>query len=61
MIQRRIYRRNRRPSERANNICRQHLRQPQYQELAIEEHLRTCGDGRFHIFRFLRFFEKINH
>ena len=32
------------------NICRQHIRQPQYQQLAVEEHLRTCGDGMFHMF-----------
>ena len=31
------------------NIYRQHLRQPQYQQLAVEEHLRTCGDGKFHV------------
>ena len=24
------------------NIYRQHIRQPQYQQLAVEEHLRTC-------------------
>ena len=32
------------------NIYRQHIKQPQYQQLAVEEHLRTCGDGKFHMF-----------
>ena len=31
------------------NIYRQHIRQPQYQQLAVEEHLRTCGEGKFHV------------
>ena len=31
------------------NIYRQHKRQPQYQQLAVEEHLRTCGGGKFHV------------
>ena len=26
------------------NIYRQHIRQPHYQQLAVKEHLRTCGD-----------------
>ena len=29
------------------NVCRQHERQLQYQQLAVEELLRTCGDGKF--------------
>ena len=36
------------------NIYRQHIRQPQYQQLAVEEHLRTCGDGKFHMFPFFK-------
>ena len=36
------------------NIYIQHIRQPQYQQLAVEEHLRTCGDGRFHMLPFLK-------
>ena len=32
------------------NIYRQHIRQPQYQQLTVEEHLRTCGDRKFHMF-----------
>ena len=32
------------------NIYRQHIRQSQYQQLAVEEHLRTCEDGKFHMF-----------
>ena len=33
-------------------IYRQHIKQSQYQQLAVEEHLRSCGDGKFHIFPF---------
>ena len=36
------------------NISRQHLRQPQYLQLAVEEYLRTCGDGKFHMFPFFK-------
>ena len=36
------------------NIYRQHIRQPQYQQLAVEEHLRTCRDEEFHIFPFFK-------
>ena len=39
------------------NIYRQHTTQPQYQQLAVQEHLRTCGDGKFdmfHIFKILQ-------
>ena len=32
------------------NIYRLLIRQPQYQQLAVEEYLRTCGDGKFHMF-----------
>ena len=32
------------------NIYRHYIRQPQYQQLAVEEHLRTCGDGKLHMF-----------
>ena len=42
------------------NIYRQHIRQPQYQQLAVEEHLRTCGDGKFHIFPFFKIIKKNN-
>ena len=35
------------------NIYRQHIRQPQYQQLTVEEHLGTCGEGKFHMFAFL--------
>ena len=31
-------------------IYREHIRQPQYQQLAAEEHLRTCGVGKSHMF-----------
>ena len=36
------------------NIYRNHIRQPQYQQLSAEEHLRTCGDGKFHMFPFFK-------
>ena len=28
----------------------QHIRQPQYQQLKVEGHLRVCGNGKFQIF-----------
>ena len=40
------------------NIDRQHIRQPQYQQLAVEEHLRTCGDGKFHMFPFFKILQE---
>ena len=36
------------------SIYRQHIRQSQYQQLAVEEHLHTCGDGKFHMFPFFK-------
>ena len=36
------------------NIYRKHIRQPQYQKLVLEEHLRTRGDGKFHMFHFFK-------
>ena len=30
-------------------VYRQHVRQPEYQKLKVEEHLRTCGKGTFKI------------
>ena len=38
------------------NIYRKHIIQPQYQQLAVEQHLRTCGDGKIHIFPFFKIF-----
>ena len=35
-------------------IYRQHIRQPKYQMLKVEEHLRNCGNGQFKIFPFLK-------
>ena len=32
----------------------QHIRQPQYQQLKVEGHLRICGNGEFRIFPFLQ-------
>ena len=31
-------------------VYRQHIRQPQYQQLKVEGHLRVCGNGEFWIF-----------
>ena len=42
------------------NIYRKHIRQPQYQQMAVEEHLRTCGNGKFHMFPFFKIIQKIN-
>ena len=35
-------------------VYRQHINHPEYQQLKVEEHLRTCGGGNFHIFPFLQ-------
>ena len=35
-------------------VYRQHIRQPEYQKLKVEEHLRTCGEGTFKIFPLLQ-------
>ena len=35
-------------------VYRQHIRQPEYQKLKVEEHLRTCGKGIFKIFPLLQ-------
>ena len=40
------------------NICKQHIRQFQYQELAVEEHSGNCGDGKFHLFPFNKIFQE---
>ena len=39
--------------EQINNY-RKHKRQPRYQQLVAKEHLRTCGDGKFHMFPFFK-------
>ena len=36
------------------NIYRKDITEAQYQQFAVEEHLRKCGDGRFHMFPFLK-------
>ena len=38
------------------SIYRQHIRQPQYQQLTVEEDLSTFGDGKFHMFPFSKIF-----
>ena len=35
-------------------IYRQQIRQPKYQRLKVEGHLRNCGNGQFKIFPFLK-------
>ena len=35
-------------------VYQQHIRQPEYQKLKVEEHLRTCGKGTFKIFPLLQ-------
>ena len=40
------------------NIYSQHIRQPQFQQLAVEEHLRTCGDRKFHMFPFFKIIQE---
>ena len=35
-------------------VYRQHIRDPRYQVLKVEGHLRTCGGGKFKIFPFLQ-------
>ena len=40
------------------NIYRQHIRQLQYQQLAVEEHLRIFGDGKFHMFTFFKILQE---
>ena len=40
------------------NIYRQHTRQPQYQHLAVEEHLRICEDGKVLMFPFFKIIQE---
>ena len=40
------------------SIYRQHIIKPQYQQLAVEEHLRTCGDRKFHMFPSFKTFQE---
>ena len=40
------------------NIYRQHIGTPQYQQLAAEEHLRTCRVGTFHMFPFFNILQE---
>ena len=35
-------------------VYRQHIRQPEYQQLKVEEHLKNCSNGEFMIFPFLQ-------
>ena len=36
------------------SVCRQHIRQPQYQQMKVLEHLRFCSNGDFQMFPFLQ-------
>ena len=46
------------PGKERINIYRQHIRQAQYQQLAVEKHSRTCGDGKFDMFPFFKILDK---
>ena len=35
-------------------VYHQHIRQPQYQRLKVEGHLRVCGSGEYRIFPLLQ-------
>ena len=37
------------------NIYRQHIRQPELQQIDVEGHIRTCDGGNFKIMPFLQF------
>ena len=52
-MQRRICRRNWLSSERVNEYL-----QSQYQKQAVEEHLHTCGDGKFYMFPFFKIIQE---
>ena len=54
-MQRRIYRRKKLSIESANK----YLQTTNVLQLAVEEHLRTCGDGKFHMFPFLKIIQEI--
>ena len=36
------------------SVYRQHIRQPQYEQIKVEEHLRFCSSGEFQMFPFLQ-------
>ena len=57
-MKRKIYRRNGCLVKERIGTHKQHIRQRQYQQLALEEHLRTCGDGKFHMFPFFKILQK---
>ena len=40
------------------NIYRQLITQPQCQSLAVEEYLRTCGDGKFNMFSLFKILQE---
>ena len=42
-----------RPRDRVK-VYRQHIRQPEYQQLKVENHVGQCGNGKFRIFPFLQ-------
>ena len=46
--------------KKQTNIDRQHIIQSQYHQSTIEEHLRTSGDGKFHMFPFFKIVSENN-
>ena len=65
-MQRRIHLRNKLSSEIANKYLQrtyktsveQYACMNKYEQLAVEEHLRTCGDKRFYMFSFFRILQE---
>ena len=39
-------------------MYRQDIRQPQYQQLKVEGHLRVCGNGEFRMFPLLQMYSQ---
>ena len=57
-MQKRIYSRNGLSSERAIEYLQTTYKTAQYQQLAVEEHLRTCGDRKFRMFPFFKIIQE---
>ena len=57
-MQRTVYRRSECLVKELTSIYRQHMRQPQYQQLVVEEHLPTWGDGKFGMFPFFKILQE---
>ena len=52
-VRRNILDRRERKTKLRDRVYHQHIRQPQYQQLKVEGHLRLCGNGEFRIFPLL--------